>query len=361
MRVARLHAARDLRLSTEPDPVPGDGETLIRVGAVGLCGSDLHWWTDGGVGETALDSPVVPGHEAAGTVVGGPWDGRVVAIDPAIPCGRCARCLDGDPNLCPAVRFAGHGATDGPLRELMTWPTDRLHPLPASMDAVDGAMLEPLGVAIHAVDLAHVRLGATAAVVGLGPIGLLAIQVLRAAGAHRVVGVEPLAHRRRAAEDLGIDAVVDPQDAAALADELGDGADVVLEIAGEDDAIDTAVRPGPPRRQGDAGRDPEHQPQRVPGRRGPAQGTEHAHGAPDEGGLPARHRAGGRRRRPARTAGDRTLRARGRRRGLRARRRAHGCQDGGPARVLTARRARPAQASRVILTCTSSDWVPPPA
>lgn len=240
MRVARLHAARDLRLSTEPDPVPVEGETLVRVGAVGLCGSDLHWWTDGGVGETALDSPVVPGHEAAGTVVGGPWDGRVVAIDPAIPCGRCSRCLDGDPNLCPTVRFAGHGATDGPLRELMAWPTDRLHLLPESMDAVDGAMLEPLGVAIHAVDLARVRLGATAAVVGLGPIGLLAIQVLRAAGAHRVVGVEPLAHRRRAAEELGIDAVVDPADAGTL--DLGDGADVVLEIAGDDDAIETAVR-----------------------------------------------------------------------------------------------------------------------
>lgn len=240
MRVARLHAARDLRLSTEPDPVPRDGETLVRVGAVGLCGSDLHWWTDGGVGETALDSPVVPGHEAAGAVVGGPWDGRVVAIDPAIPCGRCSRCLDGDPNLCPTVRFAGHGATDGPLRELMAWPTDRLHLLPESMDAVAGAMLEPLGVAIHAVDLARVRLGATAAVVGLGPIGLLAIQVLRAAGAHRVVGVEPLAHRRRAAEELGIDTVVDPADAGTL--DLGDGADVVLEIAGDDDAIETAVR-----------------------------------------------------------------------------------------------------------------------
>lgn len=240
MRVARLHAARDLRLSTEPDPVPRDGETLVRVGAVGLCGSDLHWWTDGGVGETALGSPVVPGHEAAGTVVGGPWDGRVVAIDPAIPCGRCSRCLDGDPNLCPTVRFAGHGATDGPLRELMPWPTDRLHLLPESMDAVAGAMLEPLGVAIHAVDLARVRLGATAAVVGLGPIGLLAIQVLLAAGAHRVVGVEPLAHRRRAAEELGIDTVVDPADAGTL--DLGDGADVVLEIAGDDDAIETAVR-----------------------------------------------------------------------------------------------------------------------
>jgi len=242
MRVARLHAARDLRLSEEPDPVPVDGESLVRVGAVGLCGSDLHWWTDGGVGETTVTSPVVPGHEAAGTVVGGPWDGRLVAIDPAIPCGRCARCLEGDPNLCPTVRFTGHGATDGPLRELMTWPTDRLHLLPASMDAVDGALLEPLGVAIHAVDLSHVRLGATAAVVGLGPIGLLAIQVLRAAGARRVVGVEPLAHRRRAAEDLGIDAAVDPQDTATLTHDLGDGADVVLEIAGDDAAIDTAVR-----------------------------------------------------------------------------------------------------------------------
>ncbi|MDO8108126.1 alcohol dehydrogenase catalytic domain-containing protein [Isoptericola sp. b441] len=247
MRVARLHAARDLRLSVEPDAVAGDGESLIRVGAVGICGSDLHWWTEGSVGETALADPVVPGHEMAGHVVGGPWDGQLVAIDPAIPCGRCPRCLEGDPNLCPEVRFAGHGGTDGPLRELMAWPTSRLHPLPSSMDPVDGAVLEPLGVALHAVDLAHVRLGMTAAVVGLGPIGLLAVQLLRAAGAVRVVGVEPLPHRREAALAAGADDAVPPQDAEALGASLGDGADVVLEIAGNDDAIATAValaRPG---------------------------------------------------------------------------------------------------------------------
>ncbi len=248
MRVARLHGVHDLRLTDEPIPEPADGEALVRVGAVGICGSDLHWWSEGSIGETGLTDPLVIGHEMAGTVVGGPWDGRLVAIDPAQPCGTCDRCLQGDTNLCPTVRFAGHGAVQGAMREYLTWPTSRLHLLPEPMDAVDGAVLEPLGVALHAVDLAHVGLGSTAAVVGLGPIGLLAVQLLRAAGVARVVGVEPLAHRREAALALGADAAVDPRQAASdRAGLVGGGVDVVLEIVGTDQAIAAAVdlaRPG---------------------------------------------------------------------------------------------------------------------
>lgn len=259
MRVARLHGAEDLRLTEEPTPVPGAEESLVRVGAVGICGSDLHWWTDGGIGETTLAAPVVPGHEFAGRVRGGPLDGRLVAVDPAIPCGRCARCLEGNANLCPDVVFAGHGERDGGLRQFLTWPTHRLTPLPEALDAADGALLEPLGVALHAVDLAHLRLAQTLAVVGLGPIGLFAVQLARAAGAARVIGVDPLRHRREAARRLGADVVASPEeahDAAIRADllagpvagtEAADGADVVLEIAGTDDAIAVALelaRPG---------------------------------------------------------------------------------------------------------------------
>ncbi len=252
MRVARLHGARDLRLADEPDPEPGAGEALVRVEAVGICGSDLHWWSEGTVGETALTDPMVIGHETAGRVVGGEWDGRLVAVDPQIHCGRCERCLAGDPNLCTAVRFAGHGPTDGSMRELITWPTAQLVPLPEAFTAVDGAVLEPLGVAIHALDLGHLQVADSAVVSGCGPIGLLLVQLLRAAGAGRIIAVEPLAHRRDAALAMGADVAVTPQDVAdeaVRADLLAgtEGADRCFEVAGEDDAIASAVtlaRPG---------------------------------------------------------------------------------------------------------------------
>ncbi len=249
MRTARLHGIRDLRLADEPDPTPGQGESLVRMAAVGLCGSDLHWYTDGGIGDAVITAPIVPGHELAGRVVGGPLDGRLVAVDPAIPCGACELCLEGHRNLCPTVRFSGHGTLDGGLRDFMTWPTHLLHPLPEGFTAADGAVLEPLGVALHAWDLAHARVGATVAVVGTGPIGLLLVQLARAAGASRVIAVEPLAHRRAAALRFGADVALHPDEvtAAGLAELTGLGCDVVFEVAGTNAGIAEALpaaRPG---------------------------------------------------------------------------------------------------------------------
>ena len=171
MRVARLHGLRDVRLHEEAKPVPGPGEVLVRVEAVGLCGSDLHWFEEGGIGPSRITRPVVPCHEMAGRTE----DGRLVAIEPAIPCGDCALCLEGHPNLCPAIRFSGQGDDDGSMREWMAWPEHCLFPLPDGFTADDGAMLEPLGVAIHTVDLAHVRPGSSVGAFGAGPIGLLCL------------------------------------------------------------------------------------------------------------------------------------------------------------------------------------------
>ena len=235
--VARLHGAGDLRLAEEPAPAVGAGESLVRVEAVGICGSDLHWFEEGGIGDARLASPLVIGHEFAGVVEGGPLDGRRVAVDPALHCGHCERCLAGDQNLCPNVIFAGHGSCDGGLRRYLSWPTEALHPLPDSMDGIDGAMLEPLGVAIHALDLGHVHLGADVAVVGCGPIGLLLVQVARAAGARVVLAVDPLAHRRKAAERAGAELVVAPEDVPAQV-----AADVVFEVAGTDAAVAVAMQ-----------------------------------------------------------------------------------------------------------------------
>jgi L-iditol 2-dehydrogenase len=242
VRAARLYRTADIRVEDESAPVAEAAESLVRVTAVGICGSDLHWWEEGAIGDATLARPLVLGHEGAGVIAEGPRRGERVAIDPAIPCEHCRACRDGYRNLCYNIRFSGHGETDGMMRELLAWPARLLHPLPDQVSDAEGAMLEPLGVAIHALDLGHVPFGAAAAVIGCGPIGLLLIQLLRAAGASRVLAVEPLAHRREAAVKSGADEVAEP-----AADVTGYGADVAFEAAGNDDAVRLtleSVRPG---------------------------------------------------------------------------------------------------------------------
>jgi len=142
------------------------------------------------------------------------------------------------------MRFAGHGENDGGLRELMAWPDHLLHPLPDSVTDADGAMLEPLGVALHAMDLGRPRLGECVVVVGCGPIGLCAVQLARAAGADQVIAVEPLAHRRELAARLGADLVLEPGQhvgAAVLDATDGRGAGLVIEIAGNDAAVAMSI------------------------------------------------------------------------------------------------------------------------
>lgn len=250
MRAARLHAQGDVRLDEEQDPTPGEGESVVRVKAVGLCGSDLHWFGEGGIGDAVITRPIVPGHEMAGTPLTGPYAGQLVAIDPAIPCHHCPLCEEGHRNLCANIRFSGHSNTDGSLREQMAWPNHLLFPLPAGMTANDGAMLEPLGVALHAWDLAHVRVGATVAVIGCGPIGLMMIQLALISGARRVIAVDPLQHRRRAALGYGAEVALtgtealDPRTWQELS---GLGCDATFEISGQPDAITEAMlaaRPG---------------------------------------------------------------------------------------------------------------------
>jgi L-iditol 2-dehydrogenase len=241
MKVARLHGPGDVRIHREAAPEPSPDESVVRVAAVGICGSDLHWFAEGGIGDSSLTASLVLGHEIAGTVEGGPLDGRTVAVDPAIPCGTCDTCRRELRHLCPDVRFAGHGSLDGGMRERMAWPTRLLQPLPPPLTAVDGAMLEPLGVAIHAVDLGKLRPEMPVAVIGCGPIGLMIIQVARHCGADVVVAVDPLAHRRELALCLGARSAVSPGsigdlDSAVAFDVVGSAAALELAIG--------AARPG---------------------------------------------------------------------------------------------------------------------
>jgi len=223
------------------------GEALVRVKAIGVCGSDLHWFSEGEIGDAKLEHPLVLGHEFAGNTE----DGQRVAVDPAVPCGQCEFCERGHPNLCENMIFAGHGETDGALREYISYPPRCLFPLPHPLSYTDGAMLEPLGVAIHAVDLGVLRTGMSVGVLGCGPIGLLIVQLARLSGASNIVATDILPHRVEAAKNFGADhailAVAGRVPDATRAATGGRGVDVAFEAAGEQEAVDdafAAVLPG---------------------------------------------------------------------------------------------------------------------
>lgn len=247
MQTVRLHGPGDLRLHDEPVPTPGPGQALVRVTATGVCGSDLHWFVEGRIGDTPVTRPLVLGHESAGVIESGPQRGQRVAIDPAIPCGQCEHCQEGNPNLCTSLTFAGAAPDDGLLQEYVAWPTRCLFPLPDTLTDEDGAMLEPLGIAIHAVDLGHVKPGMTVGVFGCGPIGWLILQMARAAGATRLIATDlpNVPHRLEAARSLGATVFAaqpsHKEAAEILAATGGRGVDVAFEAAGEDEAVAAAI------------------------------------------------------------------------------------------------------------------------
>jgi len=203
-----VHGSRDVRVAPINLREGGPDETLIDVAAVGICGSDLHYYKDGGIGSAIIREPFIPGHEFGGRLCEdvpelGLRRGALVAADPNRSCGRCEWCLQGHRNLCPNVEFFGAPPFDGAMAKQIWIPKSQIVALPETMDALEAAMLEPLGVAIHAVDLAKPRLLEPVALVGAGPIGLLILQALKIAGAGDVHVIEPLAHRRAAALELG--------------------------------------------------------------------------------------------------------------------------------------------------------------
>lgn len=242
MRTSRLHGVRDLRLETLPRPVPGPGEVLLRVAAVGVCGSDVHYFLEGRIGDQVVEAPLILGHEFSAWVAGlgegveGLKVGQLVAVDPAVPCGRCESCLHGHPNLCPAVEFCGTPPVDGVFADYTVKPAENCFPLPEGIDAAEGALLEPLGIAIHTVDLAHLKPGQTVAVLGAGPIGLLTAAVARVGGASVVYMTEPLASRREFALQYVADAALNPDETDVVAEIMrltgGRGVDVAFEAAG---------------------------------------------------------------------------------------------------------------------------------
>jgi L-iditol 2-dehydrogenase len=258
MRASRLYGIRDMRVEDLPRPTPGPGEVLLKVAAVGTCGSDVHYYVEGGIGDQVVTAPIIMGHEFSAWVAGlgagvtGLEIGRLVAVEPAISCGECESCQHGHPNLCPDVVFCGTPPVDGVFAEYTVKPAENCFPLPEGFTPAAGAMLEPLGIAIHTVDLAHLRPGYTVAVLGAGPIGLLTAAVARAAGASEVYMTEPLAHRRQFAmryASTGVavaDAALDPGTTDVVAEIMrltdGRGVDAAFEAAGAAETPDQAAR-----------------------------------------------------------------------------------------------------------------------
>ena len=258
MKAARLYNARDIRIDDLPAPrSPQAGEALIAVSAVGVCGSDLHTYEDGRIGDTVVQSPVILGHEFAGTVLAvGPeaYDGQHhllqpgqrVAVDPAVPCWHCELCEHGHPNLCTNLRFYGLWPDDGAMQEQMIVSARSCFPLPDALSDATGAMLEPLGVAIHAVDLAKLRVASSVALLGCGPIGLLILKLAKRSGAGPIYCFDRFPWRVAKALDYGADAawlVEDGSDPVAqlMAATGGRGVDVAIEAAWGGEAIQQAA------------------------------------------------------------------------------------------------------------------------
>jgi L-iditol 2-dehydrogenase len=256
MLAARLYGPRDLRVERVPHPgPPPPGHALIRVAVTGICGSDLHSYLDARIGDTPVEAPFVLGHEFSGTVEAvaeGARDGRHepllpgtrVAVDPAQPCGRCEACDHGHPNLCWRLHFCGNYPDGGSLCEWMHMPARSCFPIPDDMDHTTGALLEPLGVAIHAVDLAKLRVDDSVAIVGAGPIGLLILQLVRRATAGPIFVSDRFAWRLALAARFGASPIscVDEDPVKVVSDTTnGRGVDVVIEAAWADASLDQAA------------------------------------------------------------------------------------------------------------------------
>lgn len=260
MHVAVLTEPGEFEIRERDRPDPAADEVLVRVREVGICGSDLHYYEHGHIGDSVVSDPHVLGHESAGEVaaVGAAVDslavGDRVAIEPGLPCRRCEYCRRGSYHLCPDVTFLGSPPVDGALAEYVAWPADFCYRLPAGVSTREGALCEPLSVGVHAARRGAVGSGDTVLVTGAGPIGLCVMEAVRAAGATDVLVSEPVAAKRELARERGADRVVDPA-ADPLAEAVaahtdGRGVDVAIEASGAEPAIEAV--PGAVRRGGTA-------------------------------------------------------------------------------------------------------------
>ena len=251
MRAALVTGKRQIELREMPEPTPDAGKAVVEVACCGICGTDLHAYASG-----APYNPAICGHEWSGTISGvgandlGFKEGDRVGVGTSAACGDCPECRSGDAAHCQQSLVSMLGIGDfftphGGFASSIAVDTRRLYPVRAELSDVEAAMLEPATVTVHAVRRMNMRLGDSAVVLGAGPIGLLTLQCAKAAGAGRVVVVEPDSSRATIAAELGADSVIDPSKedvAERVRAECGAmGPDVVLECAGIPSTVNQAA------------------------------------------------------------------------------------------------------------------------
>ncbi len=245
MRVCVLHAPRDVRIEQRPVPSPAPDEVLVQVGSVGVCGSDVHYYEHGRIGDFVVRDPLVLGHEAGGRVVAVGSQvssrriGERVSLEPGVPCRRCAQCRRGAYNLCPDIRFFATPPVDGAFCEYVTLAADFAYPVPDALSDDAAGLVEPLSVGVWANRKAGTVAGSRLLVSGAGPVGLLVTQVARALGAGEVVVADIDAGRRALAERLGATATLDP--ASTSPTEAGVEVDAFVDCSGVPAAVAAGV------------------------------------------------------------------------------------------------------------------------
>ncbi|RMD39779.1 hypothetical protein DV735_g5342, partial [Chaetothyriales sp. CBS 134920] len=254
-----LHSLKKVSFEDRPVPSLADHDphsVLLNVNFTGICGSDVHYWQHGRIGEYVLNGPLVLGHESAGTVVEIGKSvtslkvGDRVSMEPGYPCRRCARCKEGLYNLCISMTFAATPPHDGTLAKYYVLPEDFCYKLPDNISLEEGAVLEPLAVAVHMVRQSKLKLGDSIVVFGAGPVGVLCCAVARALGATKIIAVDLQKHRLEFAESYVATGSYIPQQESSAQEnaqkirdlfELGLGADVAIDASGAQPSIQTAI------------------------------------------------------------------------------------------------------------------------
>ncbi|MFC4743546.1 NAD(P)-dependent alcohol dehydrogenase [Gordonia hankookensis] len=248
MRASVLYPGGEMAVEERPVPDPGPGDVLIRVSAVGVCGSDAHYVRHGRIGNHVVDAPLILGHEAAGTIVAvGPGIaqsriGRRVSIEPQTPDPTSSESRRGLYNLCPHMRFFATPPIDGALCEYVTIGASFAHDVPDTVSDDAAALCEPLSVGIAAIRKAAVGMGDSVLIAGAGPIGLMCAQVARAAGVTRIVISEPDPARRAAAGQFGATEIIEPGAPVSSVDAFVDASGVEAAVVAGISALRPAGR-----------------------------------------------------------------------------------------------------------------------
>jgi L-iditol 2-dehydrogenase len=252
MKVAVMTGLNKMDYVERDIPQPKDDEVLVKVEYVGICGSDLHYYETGRIGDYVVEPPFVLGHETGGVVVevGSKVkhlkEGDRVALEPGKTCGKCEFCRDGKYNLCPEVVFFATPPVDGVFQQYVAHEAALCFKLPDKLDTMEGALIEPLAVGFHAANQGGARIGQTAAVFGAGCIGLVSMLALKAKGLSRVFQIDIMDKRLNKALELGADNVINSKEQNSVKEVQsltdGHGCDLVIDTTGVDSAIQEAVR-----------------------------------------------------------------------------------------------------------------------